>query len=324
MSLGQSISGLFQRKVSATGLAVFRMLYSIMIIVEISLLYKFRHIIFDREPFVVPGEIDFGFIYFFWMAALFALFVGLFTRVAALVNFIFGVIIFSSAIKFEYHIYYSYLGVNFLFLFLPVSKVFSLDNLILKLKHTTIGKAFSPDRNVLEINYMMPVFVGIALVYFDSIFLKLQNNLWTSGLGFWLPTSIPAVAWNDMSLILNQEWFMYFLGYFVLLFEAAFIFLFWFRKWRWPLLLIGIVFHLGIWVCYPIPLFALTYVFLYLLLLPADFWQKTGQWFISKNQVYTFYYDAECPLCNKVVVVIRHFDIFNRVICKTVQGNFQD
>ncbi|NMH29523.1 DCC1-like thiol-disulfide oxidoreductase family protein [Flavobacterium silvaticum] len=324
MKIRTAIAGIFNTKVDAVGLSVFRMLYSVMLMGEITGLYRFRHIIFDRDPFVNAGEIDFGFIYLFWMISLLALFFGFKTRLAALINFIFGVIIFGSALKFEYHIYYSYLGVNFLLPFLPLSRVFSIDSLIEKVRYTYIGRHFKPDRTVLEVNYLLPVFAGIGLVYFDSIFLKLDNNLWTSGMGVWLPTSIPPVAWHDMTFLLNQEWLMYFLGYFVLAFETVFIFLFWFRKWRIPLMLIGIFFHIGIFVCYPIPYFALTYVVLYLLLLPPSFWLWISKSVKSQKQVYTFYYDAECPLCNKVVVVIRHLDVFNRVKCLTVQGNYQN
>ncbi len=110
-----------------------------------------------------------------------------------------------------------------------------------------------------------------------------------------------------------------FLGYFVIVFETLFIFLFWFRPLRIPLLLIGILFHLGILIIYPIPWFALTVIAVYLLLLPERFWLKLSKIIKSKQSYYSFYYDEDCPLCVKVVVVIKHIDLFNRISCLSVQ-----
>lgn len=316
-------NSIFNTKIDAVGLSIFRICYSVILFFEIKQLYTFRHIIYDKEPFQYIGEIDVSFIFYFWFVSLFFLFLGLFTRYVTILNYIFGVIIFSSAIKFEYHVFYAYIGLNFLILFIPISRVLSLDSLLRKIKYTTIGKHFVLDRNVLKINYFVPVFVAIGLVYFDSIFHKFSSKMWMDGLGVWLPSSLPMVTWNDTSLLLNQKWLMLFLGYLVLVFESCFLFLFWFKRVRIPFLILGIFFHIGILIAYPIPWFAMTAVVVYLLMVPIRFWLAIGKKIQLEEPLYTFYYDAECPLCNKVVVVIDHFDIFKAVACKTVQGNYQ-
>jgi predicted DCC family thiol-disulfide oxidoreductase YuxK len=323
-SIKAFINGIFNRKVDAIGLSVFRVLYGSILLIEIVHLYKFRHLVFDKDPFVYSGEIESSYLLYFWMVTLVCLILGLFTRAATIVNYIFTVLVFSSAHKFEYHVYYTYTGVNFLMMFLPLSRVFSLDSLIQKLKFTNIGRPYKPNRMILEINYLAPVFIGIALIYFDSIFQKFSSHTWLDGLGIWRPSSLPMYTENDTSAVLNNEFLVKFLSWFVLAFESLYIFLFWFRKWRVPLLVIGILFHIGILIAYPIPLFALTYCCLNLLLVPVSFWQKMARLFYFKKPLYTFYYDAECPLCSKVVVAIYHFDIFNTIRCATVQGHFQD
>lgn len=319
--LKNHFGAIFNNKVDALGLSVFRILYSIVLFCETLQLFRFRHVIYDKEPFGYIGEIDVTFIFFFWFIVLGLLMLGLFTRFATIVNYIFGVIIFSSAIRFEYHIFYAYVGINFLLIFMPVSRVFSIDSLIQKLKYSRVGFVHEVDRKILEINYLIPVFSAIALVYFDSIFQKLSSPMWRSGLGMWLPSSLPMVTWNDTSIILNQEWLMKFLGYFVIVFESVFIFLFWFKSLRVPLMIIGIVFHVGILIVYPIPWFAITLIVVYLLMLPEAFWFKISTLLKSKSQGYTFYYDALCPLCLKVVVVIKHLDVFNRIKCLSVQDH---
>jgi len=315
---------IFNEKIDAIGLSVFRMFYIAVLFFEIKQLYTFRHIIYDKEPFEIIGEFDVTFLFKFWFIIVFLLFIGLFTRIATIINYIFSVLIFSSAITFEYHVFYAYVGINFLLIFMPISRVLSIDNLIQKIKYTSLGQPYKVDKKILKINYIVPVFVGIGLVYFDSIFHKFSSKMWMEGLGVWLPSSLPMVTWNDTSFLLNQKWLVLFLGYLVLVFETVFIFLFWFKKFRVPFFILGTFFHIGILIAYPIPWFALTAVALYLLMVPVCFWRRIFNAFKLKSPIYKFYYDIECPLCNKVVVVIRHFDIFNTTNCIPVQGNYNN
>lgn len=316
----EAFRNLFHNKVDALGLSVFRVVYTIVVFCEVWQLFRFRHMIYDQVPFQYTGDVDPTLIFAFWFIVLGMLLLGLFTRVITILNYVLGVIIFSSASHFEYHVFYAYVGVNFLLMFMPISRVFSLDSLIHKMKYTHIGRAYQPDRKVLEINYLMPVFLAIGLVYFDSVFQKITSPMWMDGLGMWMPSSLPMIVWNDTSWILNQEYVVKFFGYLVVVFETVFIFLFWFRRFRVPFFVLGWLFHFGILITYPIPWFALTAIGVYLLLVPAEFWVKVSNFFKSKNKTYKFYYDAECPLCNKVIVAIRHFDVFNKVECVTVQG----
>lgn len=312
----------FTIKTEAIGLSLFRILYSLVLFGELMRLYKFRSIIYDHIPFSYPGEIEVSLLFYFWFVILLLLFFGLFTRFASIVNYLFSVIIFSSASKFEYHVYYVYVGINFLIMFMPVARVFSLDNLLQKLKFSTLYKTYEVDNKILQINYLIPVFVGIGLVYIDSVFHKLSSRLWIDGLGVWLPSSLPMITWNNTSILLNEEWLVKFLGYLVLIFEAVFVFLFWFKKWRIPLLILGVFFHIGILITYPIPYFALTYIVLYLLLIPVSVWKNLREkiQFIKKSHI--FYYDAECPLCQKIIIIIDHFDVFHRTKCKNIQDNY--
>lgn len=318
------IRNIFNTKVDAVGLSIFRMCYALLLFFEVAQLYKFRKVIYDDIPFISKGEINVIYIFALWAVVLLFLFLGLFTRMTTLLNYVLGIIIFSSASDFEYHVFYTYVGVNFVLIFMPISRVLSLDALVSKIKYTNVGASFSIDRKVLEINYLIPVYLGIALIYFDSIFLKLNTKLWTNGLGVWLPASLPMMTWNDTSLVLNQKELVIFLSYFVLVFEALFIFLFWFKKLRIPLIIIGVFFHVGILITYPIPFFALAFILIYLLLIPVSFWQRITQLLKFSKTRYTFYYDAACPLCVKIVAAVQHLDVFQTISCKSVQGNYQN
>ena len=115
------------------------------------------------------------------------------------------------------------------------------------------------------------------------------------------------------------------MGYLTLVFETLFLFVFWFRKCRVICLIIGVGLHLGIFFVFPIPWFALSVATVYILLVPVKWWKKTGVLFKrGKKKLLTFYYDEECPLCMRTVIVIKHFDIFSKITFKGVQSHHDD
>jgi hypothetical protein len=101
--------------------------------------------------------------------------------------------------------------------------------------------------------------------------------MWLSGLGFWLPSSLPQNARTNLSWVLNQEYLVQVFGYGILVFELLFLFLIWIRPLRWVLITMGILLHLGIAIAYPIPHFALLMLALYIPLLPDEVWHKLRQ-----------------------------------------------
>lgn len=310
---------LYDKKVSATGLAIFRITYSLVLLAEILQFYYFRHLIFDKIPYLDKAEINFGIPIAIWgISVLFTAF-GLFTRTATIVNYLLSLILIGSITTYEYHMFYAYMGINFLLMFLPISRVLSIDRLLLKYKYSNTKFEYNPPAEVSVLAYFIPILVGVAFVYFDSIFFKLSSDFWMKGLGMWLPTSVPPIILNDLQFLLNQEYLMYFLGYLTLVFEAIFLFTFFRKRWRVPLLIIGIGLHVGILICYPIPWFALGMCSLYLLMVPISWWALFFGTNKKRLPTITFYYDGECPLCNRTKITIKHFDIFKKIEFKTVQ-----
>ena len=308
----------FDKKIDGTGLAVFRIAYSLVLLCEIVQMFYFRYLIFDKIPYLKPAEIDFGIPISIWFIAVVFILFGAFTRFFTILNYIMGLILIGSIHSFEYHVFYAYMGINFLLLFLPVSQCLSLDRLFKKLKYSNTTFTYTPAKTVSQLYYFIPPFVGIGLVYFDSVFFKLDSNMWLSGLGSWLPSSLPMISHFNMSWILNQEWIIKFVGWATILFETFFLLVFFRKKYRLWVFVIGIILHLGILLEFPIPCFALTVCATYLLLVPISWWKKL---FSSNNDsiTLTFYYDSECPLCIRTKIIIMHLDWFNKIGFKTVQ-----
>lgn len=258
---------LYNKKIDGRGLAIFRIAFTTVLLFEVFQLFYFRHLIFDVIPYIETYEIAVYPIFIFWIMALLFLLFGFFTKTAALVNYLLTVILLGTTSSYEYHMFYSYLTVSFLFIFLPVSKNFSLDRLIL-----TKNTSYKPQK-VSVLSYYLPVLVGIGFVYFDSVFFKLTSPLWMNGLGMWKPASMPQSVFINISPLLNLKYFMLTLGYLTFLFETIFIFTFWRKSWRVFLLTVGIGLHIGILICFPIPFFALGVSTIYLLMVPVKIWK---------------------------------------------------
>jgi len=256
-------------RVSAVPLAVFRIAYGSVLFLEVCQLYRFRHLVFDPVPYVVTSELGIGALLGAWLVAIACLIVGLYTRVAAVASYAMTVATFGSFSRFEYHLDYVLTGVNLLLVFVPVSRALSLDRL---LESRPAGGPTQPPE-VARLYPELLVLVGIGLVYFDSVFYKLASPMWTSGLGVWLPASLPQVTWLDLSFVLDQKWLVLGIGYLTLVFESVFLALVWFDRLRPALLVVGLGLHLGIAVAFPIPWFAL-----YVLLVPPAWFAAAERW----------------------------------------------
>lgn len=316
---------LYNKKIDASGLAVFRVIYGLVLLADVIQLFYFRHLIFDKIPFLIPAEINFGIPLIAWMITIFFIIFGLFTRQATIINYIFSLVFLSTIDTYEYHMYYIYMGVNFMLIFINISKTGSLDSLWLKLKHSNTRITYNPSSKTSVLNYYILVLIGIAFVYFDSVFYKFASPLWLNGLGVWLPSSIPQITHIDASFILNQKWFIISMGYLTLLFETLFIFLFFRKNLRILLLIIGIGLHIGIILEFPIPRFGLGFIALYLLMVPVSWWSNLKQRLKLERPKLTFFYDEECPLCNRTRIILNHLDFFDAIEFKGIQTyGFED
>lgn len=314
----QFVEILYDKKIDGTGLGVFRILYGIVLLFEILHFIKYRALIYDPIPYIEQASVSVYVPLLIFSMATILLILGLYTRLATILVYIFSILFFSDIPYFEYHVFYAFMGVNFLIMFLPIHKSLSLDNLRLKLKYSNTRTNFIPNNQVSVLAYYVLFGIGVALVYWSSIFYKFNSVFWLKGLGVWFPASIPQITIFADQWLLNNKYLMLFLGYSVLIFETLLIFLFWNKRLRFIFFIFGVAFHIGIFLEFPIPHFAFAVVALYLLLIPVSYWKKLAV-FKFKNPKTTFYYDEECPLCNRTKIVLSHFDVFNAIDFKGVQ-----
>lgn len=309
----------YEKKIDATGLAIFRIAYAIIFLAEILQMFYFRHLIFDEIPYIKEGAIDPTLPMLMWVLSVVFIIFGAYTRLATVINYIFSLVFIGTITSFEYHMFYAYMGVNFLLIFLPVSRCCSLDRLRLKLKYSNTIYQYTPPRTVSVWAYYLPVLLAVGFVYFDSIFFKFDSPLWLKGMGMWLPGSMPMLTHINASLLMNQVWLVKGLGYLTLIFETVFVFLFWFKNFRIPLLIIGIGLHIGILLMFPIPFFALGVSAIYMLLVPVKWWKNLGVKIRTSAPVLKVYYDMHCPLCLRTKIIVEHLDNRKRIQFLPVQ-----
>ncbi|MGV3642004.1 MAG: hypothetical protein ACO1NZ_15885 [Adhaeribacter sp.] len=262
------------RRVDALGFAFFRVAYAAVLLLELRQLFFFQALIFPEGP--LPANLVFGLLVV-WAMALCFLMAGWFTRLAAGINYLVSVAVVWGMPDFKYHLDFIMIGVNFLLLWLPVSATFSLDADWRGRKTGQRAPVFV-DGSWLA----LPVVLALGLVYLDSFVHKLSSQIWMSGLGFWLPSSLPQNAQTDLSWILNQEGLVKTIGYGIMVFEGLFLPLVWWRPLRPYLVGAGLLLHAGIGLAYPIPHFSLMMMALYLPLLPEGWWRglrRAGSWF---------------------------------------------
>jgi predicted DCC family thiol-disulfide oxidoreductase YuxK len=323
--LSSKFLALLNKQVPATGLGLFRIGYGLIALQEICFLLYFNHLIFDPIPYL---DVEFPMIPAFlglWAIVAMCVTLGYRYQTAMLLNYALWILFVNFTPMqrdFDGGFDTFMIGAGFFLLFMPADKAFSLDNLRYKLStpFTHYNQYTKPTVTVLA--YLLPVAICLGFLYFDSAVHKMFAQHWRNGLGTWLPATQPYyVSALDMSILLNQKWFENAFSYLILAFQFTFIFFFWHRYARIIYLLIGMSLHLGITLSFNIYPFGLGMLCFYLLMIPFAWWRAIGNFFVTQQSTFTVFYDKQCPLCNRTVLILNHFDIFKRIDFRNAQDN---
>ncbi len=321
--LSDKILELQAKQVPATGIGLFRLFYGLITLQEIFFLLYFNHLIFDPIPYI---DVEFPMIPFFlcvWGVIASFVIVGYRYPFAITCNYIFWIIFVNFTPMqrdFDGGFDLFMIGAGFFLLFMPGNRAFSIDNLRRKLSTPFTHYSNYPKQTVSVLAYYLPVAICLGFLYFDSSIHKMFAEHWRNGLGTWLPATQPYyVSAIDMSYVLNNKLLQNILGYTILIFQFTFIFFFTRKSLRVIYLSIGFGLHLGITVSFNIYPFGLGMLAFYILLIPFKWWRCVGRLLTAKKNTLTVFYDQLCPLCNRTVLILNHFDIFNRIDFKSAQ-----
>jgi predicted DCC family thiol-disulfide oxidoreductase YuxK len=321
-----SLSHLFakynQRRAPAYIVGFLRILYALVVLQEIFFLFYFNHLIFDPIPYI---DVEFPMIPLFlvlWVIVIACLLVGYKSQKAIISNYIFWIVFVNFTPMqrdFDGGFDLFMIGVGLFMIFMPLGRALSVDNLIYKLqfKHQ---KKFEISKNVSVLVLMAPVLICLGFLYFDSAIHKMFAEHWKNGLGGWLPSSMPYyISALDMAWLLNMEWVQKSIGYIILVFQFSFIFLYYRRNFRPLFLLIGAGLHAGITITFNIYPFGLAMLSMYVLMIPFSWWRSIAKSLVCNEAELSVYYDGNCPLCNRTVIILHHFDFVQAINFKDLQ-----
>ena len=322
-SLTRHIERLCENQISGLGLGLFRIAFSLVALHEVIFLFYFRHLIFDPIPYLDRASPVMHLLLIVWMGILICLALGYQTYRAAIANYLFWIVfvIFTPMWQdFDGGFDQLMTGTSLLLIFLPSARRVALDPIRLRWNTPRPDLADPGPGTVPQLAYLLPLGIMLGLLYLDSGIHKLSSEFWRNGMGAWLPSTMPYyMSPLDMSFLLNHQSLEMLIGYSVIAFQLVFLFLYWHRWFRIPLLLLGISFHIGIIVSLNVYPFGFAMLVNYLLLVPAAFWNRWEQWIQVKSPQIDVFYDEGCPLCRRTVLVTRHFDIRGAVAFKGLQ-----
>ncbi len=322
------MNALYLKSAPATGIGLFRMLFGLVTLQEILFLIYFNHLIFDPIPYL---DVEFPMIVvFLWLWALVALALALGYRcqTVSIANYVFWLVFVNFTPMqrdFDGGFDLFMIGANFFLIFMPIDRAFALDSLRKKLAAPFVHYSQYKQPEVSALAYYLPVAVCLGFLYFDSVIHKMFAEHWRNGLGAWLPSSIPYyMSALDLSWLLNIEILQKIIGYTIIVFQFTFL-LFFNRRCLRPLyFLVGISMHLGITLSFNIYPFGMGMLSFYTLVMPFAWYRHVGGWLKSGQPVLTVFYDQQCPLCCRTVLLFNHFDVLNCVEFKAAQTYAKD
>lgn len=301
-----------EKKVPAIGIALFRIFFGLVILQEIVFLFYFRHLIFDDIPYIKPASPVVTLALILWTGTAIGLIFGLFTKISSTVNYVFWVLfVLLTPMWHDFDGGFDQLmtSSSFILIFVNSDRRLSIDNLRYKLKFAHTNPGYSPDTTVPIIHYTLLLGVSLGLLYFDAAVHKLHAEFWMNGLGAWLPSTMPYyISPFDIDWLLNSKSLQQFIGYTLILFQFSFLFLFFRKFFRVPLLIIGVLFHLGIIISLNIYPFGFGMLVHYILLVPFKRWTSAGQKIKYKQPLLHVHYNANNPSLVSWATVLSHFD----------------
>jgi hypothetical protein len=205
---------------------------------------------------------------FFWIFLGFAvlLTIGLWTRISS------AAVFFCLASMDQRNLFINHSGDTFLrvagffLIFAPAGAALSLDRLI-RVRRGLEGPESSPRAPWAQ----RMIQFELALLYLISFWWKMKGHTWLNGTALYYVTHLhsirrfPLPGWVQYPVILKTG------GWFILVLEFCLGTLIWFRRFRYPLLLLGLLFHLCIEYAINIPMFQWDVLTAYVLFIdPAD------------------------------------------------------
>jgi hypothetical protein len=133
-------------------------------------------------------------------------------------------------------------------IFAPIGEALSVDNIIRRIR----GKISKE-----KVSYwsMRLIQIHIAVLYVSTVIAKIKGDTWFDGTALYYASRLEDMLRFPTPFILDNIWSIKILTWGTLILEFALGTFIWFKEFRYPLLIIGVIFHLGIEYMMTIPFF---------------------------------------------------------------------
>ncbi len=217
--------------------------------------------------FTVMPQNDAWITAFFWIFFGFAvlLTVGLWTRVSSVVVFV----CLASIQQRNLYILHGgdvFLRVSgFFLMFAPAGAALSVDRLI-RVRRKLEGPEIAPKAPWAQ----RMIQFELALLYFSAFLWKIKGAPWLNGTAIFYVLHIHALRRFPLPAWIQHPWILKFGTWYTLALEFCLGVLIWFRPFRYPLLLLGLLFHLCLEYALNIPMFQWDVLTAYVLFIEPD------------------------------------------------------
>lgn len=157
-----------------------------------------------------------------------------------------------------------------------------------------------------------------ALIYFSAFFSKISQAGfdWMNGYTLQYYLIQDGIRWgSDLGIWLGQHHTaVLLLSWISIIFEGTFILVLIFPRLAWFYIPAGVAFHIGIYLTQKAPFFQ--YLAIFVVFIPwADIIKYVSSRFgdLGKKEKPEVFFDGQCSLCIRSMVLLRYFDWFNRL-----------
>ncbi len=212
----------------------------------------------------------------------------------------------------------------FIMLFLPTAKVYSVDHTLTKFYELNDNDL--PENNLWFDSFTLFWFIQIFVMYgftfyykwdpvwfksLDSVYYALNLELFTTSLGMKIKDSL--IAMKVMSFF---AFWLEGIGPLFLLIPWKNLY------WRYLSILSFISLHTGIWLTLILGNFPIACIILWIMVIPAHFWELCIKYNEKKIKSHiTLYYDEDCGFCKKICLILKDLLLIHRITIKPHQSN---
>jgi predicted DCC family thiol-disulfide oxidoreductase YuxK len=160
----------------------------------------------------------------------------------------------------------------------------------------------------------------LAFVYFYAFVWKVMGNMWLSGTAVYYTSRISEFWRFPVPYVFEHTWTIKLWSWMTLLAELALGTLIWIKEFRYWMLLVGVLLHLGIEYSMNIPLFGFIMMSAYILFIEPEHLERALCWFKKRfnratkvEEPIPVLYDGKCSFCIRSLEVVRRLDVLGRL-----------